>query len=211
MISNRRRTLEAVTEIITSKIAQINVAYRGGPSFYFYHRILDLRRQQRTVGAFLASNTCIEILYATLVSWDMNGRGAVMKDYDDFRNNLQGNVDYFQAVETVADGFTWENRLPVVHALSNLYDRLSLMQTNGRLVSNSKVLHFVFPTLCPPMDKTSTLKKLYGHTAESKNKFLEVLEFSYDTISGIRNPQQYLDNQWNTSEAKLVDNAIILM
>jgi hypothetical protein len=44
-----------------------------------------------------------------------------------------------------------------------------------------------------------------------KNKFLEVLSFAYEILNGIQNPHQYLDNQWNTCETKLVDNAIILM
>ena len=211
MIPNRPNTLTMLTSIITGRIAQINAVYRGGPSFYFYHRILDLRRQHPTVAGFLASGTCIEMLYATLVSWDMNSRGAKMKDFDDFRSNLQTNVSAFQTVETAATGFTWANRGAVENALSSLYDRLSLMKTNGKLVSNSKALHFVFPSLCPPMDRTNTLKKLYGHTAETKNKFMEVLGFTYDIIAGIQNPQQYLDNQWNTYETKLVDNAIILM
>lgn len=211
MIPHRQNVLAALTGIITGRIAQINAVYRGGPSFYFYHRILDLRRQYPTVGAFLASTTCIEILYAALVSWDMNSRGAKMKDYDDFRNNLQGNINVFQSVEAAANGCTWANRSPVVQALADLYDRLSLMKTKKKLVSNSKTMHFVFPALCPPMDNTNTLMKLYGHSAQSKKKFLEVLEFSYDILAGIQNPRQYLDNQWNTLETKLVDNAIILM
>lgn len=142
----------------------------------------------------------------------MNSRGAKMKDFADFKSNLQANTLAFQAVETSAkNGFTWANRSAVVQALSNLYDHLMLMQSNGKLVSNSKTLHFVFPDLCPPMDRTNTLQKLYGNTAESKNKFLEILELSYDIIGGIQNPNQYLDQQWNTFETKLVDNAIILM
>jgi hypothetical protein len=85
------------------------------------------------------------------------------------------------------------------------------MLTSGKLVSNSKTLHFVFPALCPPMDRTNTLKKLYGNTGESKKKFLEVLDLAYDIIGGLQNPNQYLDQQWNTYETKLVDNAILLM
>ena len=197
--------------IITTQIAQINVVYRGGPSLYFYHRILDLRNQHTAVDAFLRSDICIEILYATLVSWDMNSRGAKMKDFEDFKNNLQSNIPAFQAVEAAARAFTWVNRNAVVQSLSALYDLLALMQTNGKLVSNSKALHFVFPALCPPMDRTNTLQKLYRNTAESKNKFLEILEFTYDIIGAIQNPHQYLDHQWNTFETKLVDNAIILM
>lgn len=211
MIPNRQNAMTRITGIITGNIAQVNLVYRSGPSLYFYHRILNLRRQHISIASFLASNTCIEILYATLVSWDMNSRGAKMKDFADFKNNLQDNTQGFQAVEASATGFTWANRSAVVQALSNLYDHLMLMQSNGKLVSNSKALHFVFPALCPPMDRTNTLHKLYGNTAESKNKFLQVLEFTYDIIDGLQNPNQYLDQQWNTFETKLVDNAIILM
>jgi hypothetical protein len=140
----------------------------------------------------------------------MNSRGAKMKDYADFKSNLQGNSAGFQAVEAASAAFAWTNRVDVIQALSTLYDSLALMKTNGKLVSNAKCLHFVFPDLCPPMDRTNTLKKLYGSTGESKARFLEVLEFSYDVIAGIHNPKQYLDNQWNTCETKLVDNAIIM-
>ena len=61
------------------------------------------------------------------------------------------------------------------------------------------------------MDKKHTLQKLYGNQGESQLKFREVLELTYDAIAGIQNPQQYFDNQWNTCETKLVDNAIWLM
>jgi len=210
MIPNRQNVLTQLTGIITTGIAQINADYRRGPSIYFYHRILELRRQHPCVTAFLSSDTCIELLYATLVSWDMNGRGAKMKDFADFKNNLQANTRAFQAVEAAAGAFTWVNRNEVVESLSALYDLLTLMQTDGKLVSNSKTLHFVFPALCPPMDRTNTLQKLYGNTAESKNKFLDVLDLTFDIIRGIENPHQYLDQQWNTFETKLVDNAIIL-
>jgi hypothetical protein len=141
----------------------------------------------------------------------MNARAAKMKDYADFKSNLQNNIPAFQAVETASAAFTWTNRVAVVQTLSSLFDSLALMSTNGKLVSSSKCLHFVFPSLCPPMDGANTLQKLYGNTSESKAKFLEVLDFSYDIIERIQNPQQYLDSLWNTCETKLVDNAIFLM
>ena len=85
------------------------------------------------------------------------------------------------------------------------------MKTNGRLVSNAKCLHCVFPDLCLPMDRINTLQKLYGSTYESPARFLEVLEFCYDVLAGIPNPQQYVSGPWNTYPTKLVDNAIFLL
>lgn len=211
MILSRNSILTRVNGIITTRISEMSSLYRTGPSLHFYHRIMELRHQQPEVSRFLHDPTCVEILYATLVAWDMNSRGAKMKAYRDFAENLQANTSGFQAVEVASAGFSWTSRAAVVGSLSRLYDSLHLMQTNGKLVSNSKCLHFIFPSLCPPMDRTNTLQKLYGNINESKSKFLEVLDFSYDVLSGIPNPRQYLDDTWNTCETKLVDNAIIMM
>lgn len=61
------------------------------------------------------------------------------------------------------------------------------------------------------MDRTNTLMYLYGNTYESKNRFIEIIRFSFETINSINYWEQYLDNNWNTSAPKLIDNAIILL
>ena len=141
------------------------------------------------------------MIYAALVSWGMDSRAAEMKDYADFRANMHSNAAGFQSVEGASPSFSWTNRASVVQALSSLYGSLSLMKSGGKLVSNSKCLRFVFLGLCLPMDTVNTLQKLYGSFSESQAKFVEVLEFAYDVIAGIPNPQQYFDNQWNTCES----------
>lgn len=211
MIPNRQNKLIQITSVITGQIAQINTRYPGGPGLHFYHRALALRQQHPSASSFLASGTCVEILYAALVSWGMDSRTAEMKDFADFMSNLQGNTAGFQVIETASASFSWTNRTAVVQALSSVYQSLALMKTSKRLVSNSKCLHMLFPNLCTPMDTLNTLTKLYGSGYETPARFLEVLELSYDVIAGISNPQQYLDNQWNTCETKLVDNAILLL
>jgi len=137
-----------------------------------------------------------------------------MKDYSDFKSNLQGNAAGFTTVAAAAASFTWANRAPVIQSFSTLFDTLELMKTNEKVVSNSKCMHFVFPDLCVPVDN-STFEKLYGTNSKDKDRFLEVLDFSYDILAGIQNPQQYLDPpqnlKWNTCVTKLVDNAIILL
>ena len=203
-----------ITSIITGQINQINTQSPAGPALHFYHRVMDLRRHYPDVSLFLASDACIEMLYATLLSWDMNSRRAKMKDYADFKSNLQGNAAGFRTVAAAAASFTWASRAPVIQSFSALFDTLELMKTNEKVVSNSKCMHFVFPELCVPVDN-STFEKLYGTTSKDKGRFLEVLDFSYDILAGIQNPQQYLDPpqnlKWNTCVTKLVDNAIILL
>jgi hypothetical protein len=95
-----------------------------------------------------------------------------MKDYADFKSNLQGNAAGFRTVAAAAS-FTWTSRAPVIQSFSALFDTLELMKTTEKVVSNSKCMHFVFPELCVPVDN-STFEKLYGTTSKDKGRFLEV-------------------------------------
>src|SRR5262245_49051375 len=123
MKNQTQRVVELQT-IITTRIADINTTYRGGPSLHFYNRVSALRVQHPNVAAFLSSNECIDMIYATLVSWDMNSRAAKMADYGEFKGNILKNLDAFKAVEAAEVGFTWTNRHQVVQALTKLYANL---------------------------------------------------------------------------------------
>jgi hypothetical protein len=141
----------------------------------------------------------------------MDSRAAKMKDFASFCKSLRGASTSLKAIENAASTFRLDQRAELLTALSNAYDQIHLMQGKAHLVSTSKCLHFLFPDICMPMDGKNTLTKLYGSANESKNKFLALTEFAFDVISGLSNAEQYLDQWWNTSAPKLVDNAIILM
>ena len=85
------------------------------------------------------------------------------------------------------------------------------MKTRGKLVSNSKLLHFLLPNMFMPMDRKNTLSYFYGNTGESKNKYIEIIELSYEIMRMPENWEGYLDNRWNTTVPKMIDNAIILL
>jgi hypothetical protein len=61
------------------------------------------------------------------------------------------------------------------------------------------------------MDRNNTLTYFYGNTGESENKYLEIFKFSYELTKSNPNFMSLLDNNWNTSIPKMIDNAIILI
>lgn len=212
MIINREDKKAEIIEIISNRIGVINDLYRTGPSLYFYKRLNSLRNDAVNISEFINNNYNVEIIYATLVAWDMDSRGAKMKYYDEFRENLISCLAHFIQIEEYHNNDNpYANFQQIIELLKNTYENLNLMETNGRLVSNSKLLHFLFPKLCMPMDRTNTLMYLYGNTYESINKFVEINQLSFEIINSIANWTQYLDNNWNTSAPKLIDNAIILL
>lgn len=68
------------------------------------------------------------------------------------------------------------------------------MKTGGKLVSNSKLLHFLFPSLLMPMDRANTLSDFYRNAGESINKFIEITKFCFEITNMPENWENYLGN-----------------
>jgi len=211
MIPNRSAKIKAVTQAIKTRLPEFNQRYRGGPSLYFYKRVLNLRRSSPDIGSFLACDYHLEILYAVLVSWDMDNRRAKLKDFGDLKDNILACMHDLQALDRASKDLALAKADVRLASLATAFSQLALMQTSGRLVSNSKCLHFLFPSLCMPMDGMNTLQYLYGNTGESAKRYREISAFCFDVMAQPVDFEHYLDDQWNQTIPKLVDNAIILL
>lgn len=210
MIRNRKQKIDQIVSTITTRVSEINDRYRKGPSLYFYNRVFGLRRNCRSVQSFLSNDYNVEILYATLVSWDMNSRGAKMKYFDDFKKNILSCLHLFNNMDEYEKNRNY-NTPNLISILKDVYENLHIMRTSAKLVSNSKILHFLFPNLCTPMDRRNTLTFFYGNTGESKNKYVEMVRLSFEIMTLDRDFNQYVDDGWNKTITKMIDNAIILL
>ena len=210
MIKNRNRKIKQIVTTIKNNISEINERYRTGPSLYFYKRLSYLRNNSGSIESFLGNNYHIEILYATLVAWGMNSRRAKMKYFDEFKDNILSCLDQFKQLENFETNCSTDSRRLLFY-LRNTYETLGLMETRGKLVSNSKLLHFLLPNMFMPMDRKNTLSYFYGNIGESKNKYIEIIELSYEIMRMPENWEGYLDDRWNTTVPKMIDNAIILL
>ena len=210
MIKDRQKKAAEIVNTIQSRISEINERYRSGPDLYFYRKSIELRKKSQNIELFINDDYNVEILYATLVSWDMNSRAAKMKYFDDFKKNILSCTSEFQQLEEIERSNQFDiNQL--LRLLNRIYNKLALMKTDSKLVSNSKLLHFLFPNVCMPMDRNNTLSYIYNNTAESENKYLEIIQFSHELIKNNPNFTDLVDNKWNTSIPKMIDNAIILL
>jgi len=210
MISNRLDKTNEIVATIKTKICEINERYRTGPALYFYKRLIRQRNNSKNVESFLANDYNIEILYATLVSWDMNARGAKMKYFDGFRANILSCLPHFRELEQFERSGNISSP-GLISTLRRAYESLALMKTKRRLVSNAKLLHFLFPRLLMPMDGTNTLRYFYGNDNESIHKYVDIIELSLEIMARPEKWDAYFDSDWNTTLPKIIDNAIILL
>jgi hypothetical protein len=209
MLKDKYNQLKAVL-LKEKTLANFNEKYRQGPDLYFYKRVLEVNSNASTIDDFLDKDYNLELLYATLVAWDMNSRGAKMKYFDKFKesiNSQRRDMKYLWR-KKITGLINIEETLSV---LGDIYSNLHLMRTKSRLVSNSKFLHFVFPELLMPMDRRNTLMYFYNNTDESPERYLNIIRGSFELVGEIgRDKEFFIDDEWNRTIPKTIDNAIIL-
>jgi hypothetical protein len=149
MIKERQEKIDRIVGRIRNGISEINRRYRSGPDLYFYRWLLAARREARDVRIFLQHDWNLEILYATLVAWDMNSRAATLEYFDEFRASLLSNVEELQRLEGLFSGRPLRQDA-ILTVLEKIYSNLHLMKTRGRLVSNQRhCTFFSLTSFCP--------------------------------------------------------------
>lgn len=207
-----KEKFKAIRDILLKKkdLAEFNMRYRQGPDLYFYKRVLEVNFAAKSIDDFLGNNYHLELLYATLVSWDMNSRGAKMEYFDKFIESILSQKEKLKLLwrKQITELTDIDKTLNIV---GDIYDNLDLMKTGGRLVSNSKVLHYILPELLMPMDRQNTLMYFYKNTMESKKKYLDIIYGSFDLIGEMKKDTKfYLDSEWNRTIPKTLDNAVLI-
>ena len=193
------------------EINRFDSIYKKGPSLFFCQEVITRRKKYVDIKAYLNEEENIKYLYAALLAWDMNSRGAKMLDFIDFKGNIIDNIEKFVIMESIGDNIKEIDFDNVKSALGSIYDTLRVMKTKSKIVSNSKILHFLFPKILIPIDKTNTLKYLYKNNYESKKRYLEIIKYSFYFAKKDINWNGILNNQeWNYSIPKIIDNSIIL-
>jgi hypothetical protein len=201
------RKINELVESIPTLIRDFD--YRKGPDLYFYKKTIESHRSRPLGELFGESDRFVELIYATLVAWNMNSRGAKMKYFDEFKSSILENKERFMQLasyrlETLSSGAFGEVKM----RLGQIYDSMHVMVSGGKLVSNSKVMHFILPNLVMPMDRQNTLTFFFGNTNESGSHFLKIFGYSREIAQKIE-LRQFLDEEWNRSVPKIIDNAII--
>lgn len=205
--STLNRKIKSIIERI--KKMQWRKCELHGAGWYLYRMLLGRRKQSKDVIKFLDSDN-LELLYATLDAWGMNSRGAQLEDFSTFKKNILACKKYFKEINEI---YLNQSRIENLYdSLENLlkilYENLRIMRSESKLISHSKLLHFLFPRMLMPIDGKHTLTWLYGNDGKSLNKYLEVIKFSFDVMQQNLRWTDYLNDDGNANIPKLIDNVI---
>ena len=223
--TKRGRTSDRMERRVTDLIAGFDQYVQAfsdgnpftGPSIYFHHKTLAILRQHSTPCSALHSDEFLDYLYATLASWGMHRmgpRGAKLADMSQIKDSFAHQEASIREVQSLS--MCTIPSADVAHVTSRVWsilDGLGVGASGTKLVANSKALHHLLPALVPPIDRAYTLRFFYNNMMLSKGDeatFKEIYPRFHRIAVACRDQiASHLGTGLNTSETKVIDNAII--
>lgn len=211
-------------EIFDKVLEKTKKDYRPfDPGQYLYNLLLEKRKK---IDIF--SDEYLELVYTTLIAWNMNGRGAKLNDFELFKESIRKNKSKINSLEIYKiESVNEEDKKKIFGFVEELFKNLDLVgkswtgnKIKSKIVAFSKTLHFLIPDLIVPIDRRYTLDFFYSNkdvptdsdNVKNNNKQLKVFKELYEKfceMAKIYNLKKYLDNKWNRNIPKIIDNAII--
>ncbi len=195
--------------VLQSSLTETQKYYRPyDPGSYLYNLLLKYDYKKKFSDEF------IELVYVTLSAWNMNSRGAKLNDIKVFKTSIIQSKAFFDKIrnETISN---LSNNKSVEKYLFELFQNIKLVYLNKPpLVTFSKTMHFFLPELIVPIDREYTLNYFYGNINVPKEKekqfkmFIDI-ESMYSDYANEHNLEIYIDNIWNRSIPKVLDNMVI--
>ena len=188
-----------------------------GPSLYFHFKTCAIRKMYPSAVATLSDKNFFESLYATLTAWGMHRMGpgnTKLVDLEDMRISFIRQSNKIAEIESFI--LSELERNVIVDITSRLWEIILQLKVGiggTKIVANSKALHHLLPNLIPPIDREYTLRFFYNHTTLNQGDekaFKEIYPFLYIIASSKKELiRERLGHGMNTSETKVIDNAIV--
>jgi len=193
------------------------------PVRHFHIRTIKRLKSHSDIASVLRDEVFFDYLYATLVSWGMDSRGAKLCGFGKFMKSIRNSGTSIEklarfSLRTLSQQHALNNGtfVEAVELMENLLLNVRVSETDRWLVANTKTLHHILPELIPPIDGKYTLRFFFDNTrvrrgAKSNPQFFTVFnEYLgiYDCVSTQINSMVDV-NTFNSSSTKVIDNAII--
>ncbi len=178
------------------------------PGNYLYNLLLNNNKN-------IFSDKYLELIYTTLISWNMNSRGAKLKNINSFKKSILKNRKIISNLKIYTFNDLNKHSKEIFIQLEILYNNLELCIQKSKIVTFSKTMHFLLPKLCIPIDRKYTLRFFYNSTNINYNtqfkRYKQINKYFLE-IYNQHNLKQYLDIGkiiWNTTIPKILDNIVI--
>lgn len=178
-----------------------------------YHiATIRLRRELGSIEEALANDAFTHYLYLTLQAWGIGVRASTMVPEAEFVRIFREKADDIAQFEQTHIDDPAINVSAVSEALWATIRNLGIVSNQAKIVPGTKALHHLLPELVVPVDRAYTQRFFNLQNPQfqySQEKVFRRFFAAFVTIARRANPRQYVGAGWNTSQTKVIDNAII--
>jgi len=188
-----------------------------GPSWYFHKKALSRLDELGSPSKALNDDLFFDYLYAALTAWGlhrMGERGAKLSEPDLIRGSFQKVSHHIERIQGYRISELREDQVSeIADAVSSIIEQLQVSATRTQLVAGSKALHHILPKLVPPVDREYTLRFFFGNTTNAGLDRFSPIFSAYCHIAQqqkgriLRRLEEH--REWDTSETKVIDSAIV--
>lgn len=214
MKSNRLDLISESKEKFFDYVKKCNGNYRLiSPSLYLYKKVIEKHNKCDSYKKLYEDNEFLELIYMTLIAWNMNQRRAKLVSFEEFRDSILENQNQKSLNELSTfhlKSLSNDELNKVLEKIEKLFKNIKVMKSKSKIVGISKTLHFLLPNLIMPMDRKYTMC-VYSKDIEKEFKtFKKVFIKFHEIIKRLHLTDNDINNfNWNTSIPKLIDNALI--
>jgi hypothetical protein len=189
-----------------------------GPSVYFHQKVINRRLAAGSVLNVIQDEVFFDSLYATLTAWGLHRMGSgktKVREMEEIKSSIRAHARSLALLERFEiTSMSSDDARMVSKALWSIVADLRISVAEARIVSNSKTLHHLLPSLMPPIDREYTFNFFFDRTNLSIDESIAFSEMyahlhrlASDNVDEIR--MRTLRGGWHTSESKVIDNAIV--
>lgn len=191
--------------------------YNGHPPFNeeqlrYHQQTIEMRDQCGSVGAALEDDDFLRNLWNTLRSWGCNSRGARLQPLLEFRWRLRdckSRIAQLEGLDVKASNLQADR---IAQELHDIIYEVRLSQTESQVVTGSKALHHILPSLVPPIDRNYT-RRFFHFWMQQFQYDPDIFAYIWTRFAEIAertSPGRFVGKApWATSESKVLDNAVI--
>jgi len=218
MDTSRSQRISANVNDLINDFANYLAIFSRNPPFQRYGQLeyhqttIEYRNKASSAIGAINDYSFVNYLYKTLNSWGIGSRGSVLIPFPEFTRELQSKSSLIGSLDGVQINDPKINTRILTDDLWYLFDSLKIVRNDAKLVACSKTLHHILPDLVVPMDRAYTRRFFCWHGPEfqkSQKKFLSLAIENFAKIARFTDPSQYVGTRWNTSQTKVIDNAIV--
>jgi hypothetical protein len=177
------------------------------------HRMtIDRRRELGSVGAALEDEMFLDALFATLILRGIGTRGTKLVSRAQFAVTLQSHQNEIAELERFSIDDAKLDVTAVAERLSSLSSVLGIVENAATVEPGSKTLHYLLPDLVPPLDRRWSGKFFRWGQQDPLAHSQKIWTEAFTNLALVASqvaPERHLDEEWNSSVAQIVDNALI--